>query len=637
MNTATITGTVSSVPTFKHRGFVPTTDFDVTVAVGRRRHTLHVQALNDQAKVARRYVIGDHVAVTGYLNSEAFDMPDRSVWQRVKIVAYEIDHRAGTRHRTARRRAMIADPATVVLTAHVAHWADDDPARTAWILHCLHRHNTSDWGDLDQHDAAANDHALAATLRAAAVELPGPARAHRPGRRRRPTLDHHRRPHRPRHHDPLAQRLLTRIHIRRLERPARRVGRSFAFRAPSRLDDALQLVQRLAHVTERRRQIGQHGSHRLALDRHRDARLDQFGHVRLTQRRHRVRPPQPLDLVLRQHHADHRVIEHMFATPTLDKTSEPQTARSIHRLLPGGCTRLPRTWVCSQSPSSASAKRPTTCPVSPNRLGDYYSGAGEAHGQWIGGGASRLGLDGQVDPDDLRAVLAGLRPGTGGLTPNGDTLRPHPRRVPGFDLTFKAPKSASVLYAVSDDPRVQGAVVEAGEAAMRVAIGYLEREAVRVQRGSHNLAYLARLDDHDRQVAGPRRLATSGVVAASFRHRTSRAGDPLLHWHVLVANVVEGTDGKWSSLVHPEIYRHARAAGEVFQAVYRDELTRRLGVEWRPGRARPRDRRHPPTRPGRVLQTLPRSRGLAGSDRHPQHDRRTPSSGVGDPAQQART
>ncbi len=44
-------------------------------------------------------------------------------------------------------------------------------------------------------------------------------------------------------------------------------------------------------------------------------------------------------------------------------------------------------------------------------LDDYYTGAGEAHGQWVGGGADRLGLDGQVDPDDLRAVLAGLRPG----------------------------------------------------------------------------------------------------------------------------------------------------------------------------------------------------------------------------------
>lgn len=55
---------------------------------------------------------------------------------------------------------MIAHPASVVLTAHVAHWADDHPARTAWLLQCLQRHNAGDWGDLDHHDTAANDHAL---------------------------------------------------------------------------------------------------------------------------------------------------------------------------------------------------------------------------------------------------------------------------------------------------------------------------------------------------------------------------------------------------------------------------------------------------------------------------------------------
>ena len=96
-------------------------------------------------------------------------------------------------------------------------------------------------------------------------------------------------------------------------------------------------------------------------------------------------------------------------------------------------------------------------------------------GRWLGGGAARLDLTGDVRPDDLRAVLAGLAPGTGGLDPNGNQLRTSARRVPGFDLTFKLPKSASVLYAVSDDPRVQGAVIEAGEAAMRSAIGWLER------------------------------------------------------------------------------------------------------------------------------------------------------------------
>lgn len=215
-------------------------------------------------------------------------------------------------------------------------------------------------------------------------------------------------------------------------------------------------------------------------------------------------------------------------------------------------------------------------------LDAYYTGAGEADGHWLGGSAARLGLTGIVRAEDLQAVLAGMAPGTGGLSPNGTTPTTHPRRVPGFDLTFKAPKSASVLYAVSDDPAVQGAVIEAGETAMRAAIGWLEREAIQVQRGSHNQAWLA--THADTPGAGPRRLGTSGVVAASFRHRTSRASDPLLHWHVLVANMVEGADGKWSAFAHPDLYRNARAAGEIFQAVYRQELTDRLGVEWRPGR-----------------------------------------------------
>jgi conjugative relaxase-like TrwC/TraI family protein len=215
-------------------------------------------------------------------------------------------------------------------------------------------------------------------------------------------------------------------------------------------------------------------------------------------------------------------------------------------------------------------------------LDAYYTGAGEVAGQWIGGGAARLDLAGVVDADDLRAVLAGMAPGNGGLTPNGTQPRPHPRRAPGFDLTFKAPKSASVLYAVSDDPRIQAAIIEAGEAATHQAIGWLEREVVRVRRGSHNTAWLAAHEDSTS--ARAHQLQTSGVVAASFRHRTSRAGDPLLHWHCLVANMAEGTDGKWSAIVHPDLFRNAKAAGEIFQATFRAELTASLGVEWVPGR-----------------------------------------------------
>ena len=220
-------------------------------------------------------------------------------------------------------------------------------------------------------------------------------------------------------------------------------------------------------------------------------------------------------------------------------------------------------------------------------LDDYYTGVGEASGQWAGVGAARLGLTGEVAADDLRAVLAGIKPGTGGLTPDGETIRTHPRRVPGFDLTFKAPKSVSVLYAVSDDPRVQTAIIEAGEHAVREALGWLEREAVHVRRGNGRADELDRLaarDPEAAELARIRSLPATGVVAAMFRHRTSRAGDPLLHWHTLVANLAEGPDRRWTAIVHPDLYRAGRTAGEVFQTVLRDELSERLNIAWRPGR-----------------------------------------------------
>ena len=78
-----------------------------------------------------------------------------------------------------------------------------------------------------------------------------------------------------------------------------------------------------------------------------------------------------------------------------------------------------------------------------NRLSVSY----EAPGVWGGTGSGLLGLGGHVTAEDLRAVLAGLAPGTG-LTPNGAQLASHPRRVPGFDLTFSVPKSVSVLWAL---------------------------------------------------------------------------------------------------------------------------------------------------------------------------------------------
>ena len=95
---------------------------------------------------------------------------------------------------------------------------------------------------------------------------------------------------------------------------------------------------------------------------------------------------------------------------------------------------------------------------------DYYLGAGEAPGRWLAG-AGALGLEGEVAADDLRALLAGREPGGEQLAaaPPGRT------RVPGYDLTFSAPKSVSLLHALGEPP-VQSEVLAAHEAAVAAAL-----------------------------------------------------------------------------------------------------------------------------------------------------------------------
>jgi conjugative relaxase-like TrwC/TraI family protein len=191
---------------------------------------------------------------------------------------------------------------------------------------------------------------------------------------------------------------------------------------------------------------------------------------------------------------------------------------------------------------------------------DYYSGQGETSGAWMGRGAARLGLAGNVAGNELRTVLGGVEPATGRRLAG----REGAKRIPGWDLTFSAPKSVSVLYGLGADG-VAKEVAASHEAAVAAGIAYLEEHATVSRR---------RVNGVIEPVKG------EGLVVAAFRHRTSRAGDPQLHSHALVANVVEHIDGGTGAIHSPVIYRHARTAGFVYQAVLRGELSDRLGVNW---------------------------------------------------------
>ena len=170
---------------------------------------------------------------------------------------------------------------------------------------------------------------------------------------------------------------------------------------------------------------------------------------------------------------------------------------------------------------------------------DYYAGEGEAPGRWMGSGCEELGLSGEVEATQLRRVLAAEHPA------NGEPLVSlrGGRRIPGFDHTFSAPKSVSLLWALSD-PATRRVVRECHERAVAAALDYIEREAAFVRRGA----------------GGAEVSHARGVIAAAFPHRSSRAGDPQLHTHVLVANLAQGPDGRYSALHGSHLYRQAKTA-----------------------------------------------------------------------------
>jgi len=186
----------------------------------------------------------------------------------------------------------------------------------------------------------------------------------------------------------------------------------------------------------------------------------------------------------------------------------------------------------------------------------------EAPGRWLGTGAAALGLRGEVHGDALGAVLAGDDPFT-----QRRLGRSHDRvTVAAFDLSFCAPKSVSMLHALGP-PEMAGEVLAAHERAVDAALEYVECRAVAVRRPSGGALVP---------------VEAEAVASAGFVHRVSRALDPHLHSHVVMANLGRGPDGTFSALDGRGLYAHGPAAGALYHAQLRHELTTRLGVAWEP-------------------------------------------------------
>ena len=135
--------------------------------------------------------------------------------------------------------------------------------------------------------------------------------------------------------------------------------------------------------------------------------------------------------------------------------------------------------------------------------------------------------------------------------------------VAGFDMTFTAPKSASVLWALAD-PVTQQVVLDAHHAAVRDVLSFVESRAVFTRVGARSCA----------------QVPTQGMVAALFDHWDTRTGDPNLHTHVVIANRVQGLDGQWRTLDSRALHHAVVAISEVYDNLFADHLARVLPVAW---------------------------------------------------------
>lgn len=145
-----------------------------------------------------------------------------------------------------------------------------------------------------------------------------------------------------------------------------------------------------------------------------------------------------------------------------------------------------------------------------------------------------------------------------------ENSKAHQKAVAGFDLVFTPPKSISIAWGLGDEQLRRG-IESAHERAIQDVIRHLEKTVVMTRRGRN----------------GVRQIETSsGVIGTKFRHWDSRAGDPNLHDHVVIANRVQGVDGQWSSIDGRMIYAYGVEASELYNSLVQQYVTELTGLQF---------------------------------------------------------
>jgi conjugative relaxase-like TrwC/TraI family protein len=177
---------------------------------------------------------------------------------------------------------------------------------------------------------------------------------------------------------------------------------------------------------------------------------------------------------------------------------------------------------------------------------NYYLKEDKVSANFLGKGSDKLGLIGQrVTSESIESLLSGK-------LPNGHQIGNSDKHRAGWDVTFSAPKSVSIVALVNDDKRVS----LAHDDAVKTALSHYENHLTTRQRNS------GEIEKH----------ITNSLVAATFEHQTSRELDPQLHTHCIVLNITQGKDGDWRSVSSESLYRMQRE----LDLIYKSELEAKL-------------------------------------------------------------
>ncbi|EOD0033971.1 conjugative transfer relaxase/helicase TraI [Escherichia coli] len=188
---------------------------------------------------------------------------------------------------------------------------------------------------------------------------------------------------------------------------------------------------------------------------------------------------------------------------------------------------------------------------------DNYYASGSLDSRWMGEGAEKLGLKGEVSSADMDAVRQGKLPDGSDLSRMVNGVNKHRS---GYDLTFSAPKSVSVMALVGEDRRF----IEAHNRAVAVVMQEVEK------------LVSARITEEGKTET----VLTGNMVAALYNHDTSRDLDPQLHTHALVFNATFA-DEKWRSLASDtrmktgfseNLYATKIALGNLYRSALREDV-----------------------------------------------------------------